>query len=63
MKRKYKKGALIAGEMDLMFLVLKGETVWYKDKPLNAEFVLNMSLRVIKNNVAIGNFHYCEEIL
>lgn len=62
MKRKFKKGAQIAGEFDLLFLVLKGNTVWHKDKPVNADFILNLSLNWIKKNIEEGNFYYCEEI-
>ena len=62
MNRKYKKGSQIACFYDLMYIIFLGKSIWYKDKPLNAEFVLNMSIRVIQKNIADHNFFYCMEV-
>jgi hypothetical protein len=62
MKRKFKKGIPLTDIFDLLFVVMKGSTVWYKDKPLNAEFVINMSVKTIQKNIDKEYFYYCEEV-
>lgn len=62
MKRKFKKGHPIPDINDLLYIVLKGQTIWYKDKPVNAEFILLWSIITIQKHIEIGNFYHCEEI-
>ena len=55
-KNKYRKGFVIAGWYDLMEYLAQDRYVYFRHKPMNPKFVMNMTLQTVDQGLTARYF-------